>query len=379
MAAATILIVDDDLDTLKLVGMMLERKGYEIIAAANGRKALELVAKSLPDLILLDIMMPEMDGYEVARRLRSNPKTEFIPIIMFTAKSQIDDRIEGLEAGADAYITKPTQPRELFAQVKAMLKRTPMRSAGPQVPVAEAGMVFGVLAAKGGVGTSTLAINLAIAMRQKTKESVILSDYRPGQGTVSLDLGSGNTDGMLRLLRGEEEITKRSLEGILLTHGSGIKTLLSSPDSVDAKYVTEVDKFLEITEQLRYLASHIVLDLGAALSPLASAVVHKCDHVVLCLEPSPNNVKQTRSLFQALVKEGVGEGRITSVLINRMRISIQLSWKQTEEQFEYPIATVFTPIPEMAYQASRTNTPLVLQDSTSLTSQQFQKLASILL
>lgn len=379
MTAETILIVDDDLDTLKLVGMMLERKGYKITAASNGKKALGLVAKSLPDLILLDIMMPEMDGYEVARRLRANPETEFIPIIMFTAKSQIDDRIEGLEAGADAYITKPTQPRELFAQVKAILKRTPMRAAGPQAPAAEAGMVFGVLAAKGGVGVSTLATNLAIAMSGQTKESVILSDYRPGQGTVGLDLGSGNTDGMLRLLRGETEITKQNLEGILLTHRSGIKTLLSSPDPADAKYVAEVDKFLEITEQLRYLAPYVVLDMGTALSPLPSAIVHKCDHIVLCMEPSPNNVRQTKSLFQALVAEGIGEGRITSVLINRMRISIQLSWKQTEEQFEYPIATVFTPIPEMAYQASRTNTPLMLQDSTSLTAQQFQKLASALL
>jgi DNA-binding response OmpR family regulator len=76
-----------------------------------------------PDLILLDIMMPEMDGYEVARKLRSDPSTNNIPIIMFTAKTQVDDKVEGFEAGADDYLTKPTQPRELFAHVKAVLAR----------------------------------------------------------------------------------------------------------------------------------------------------------------------------------------------------------------------------------------------------------------
>lgn len=379
MAGAKILIVDDDLDTLKLVGMMLERKGYEILAASDGKKALRLLRDTLPDLILLDIMMPEMDGYEVARRLRANPETDPIPIIMFTAKSQLDDRIEGLEAGADAYITKPTQPRELFAQVKAILKRSPKRAAASPSPAAKEGMVFGLLSAKGGIGVSTLATNLAIMLHKKSDESIILSDYRPGQGTLSLDLGSGNTDGMLRLLRGESEITHRSLEGILLTHSSGIKTLLSSPDPVDAKYVTEVDKYLEITNQLRYLATRVILDLGTSLTPLALAVAKKCDQLILCLEPSPSNVKQTKLLFQGLVAEGVGEGRIKNVLINRMRISLLMAWKKVEEEYGYPITTVFTPVPEMAYQSSNSNVPLVIRDPSSITSKQFEKLASVLL
>ncbi|MBT7782761.1 MAG: response regulator, partial [Anaerolineae bacterium] len=84
-----ILIIDDDLDTLRLVGLMLQKKGYEIAAANNGKQGLLKVAEDIPDLILLDVMMPEMDGYEVARRLRQDPQTENIPILMFTAKSQL--------------------------------------------------------------------------------------------------------------------------------------------------------------------------------------------------------------------------------------------------------------------------------------------------
>jgi DNA-binding response OmpR family regulator len=119
-----ILMVDDDVDTLRLVGLMLERQGYATCAAVDGTQGLSLAESEIPDLILLDVMMPDIDGYEVARRLRANPITADIPIIMFTAKSQVDDKVVGFEAGADAYLTKPTQPRELFAHMKAILSRS---------------------------------------------------------------------------------------------------------------------------------------------------------------------------------------------------------------------------------------------------------------
>lgn len=119
-----ILIIDDDLDTLRLVGLMLKRQGYEIITATNGKQGLEKTLEDKPQLILLDVMMPDMDGYEVARRLRENPITDGIPILMFTAKTQLDDKVAGFEVGVDDYLTKPTHPSELQAHVKALLSRS---------------------------------------------------------------------------------------------------------------------------------------------------------------------------------------------------------------------------------------------------------------
>jgi DNA-binding response OmpR family regulator len=123
--AEKILIVDDDIDTLKLVGLMLQKQGFQIIAATDGIQGLAQADAEDPDLILLDVMMPEMDGYEVAKRLRANPKTANTPILMFTAKTQLDDKVTGFEAGADDYLTKPTHPTELTAHVKALLARSP--------------------------------------------------------------------------------------------------------------------------------------------------------------------------------------------------------------------------------------------------------------
>jgi len=122
--AEKILIIDDDLDTANLVSMMFQRLGYKTATANDGLQGLVKMSEEIPDLILLDVMMPDMDGFEVARRLRNNPETTQIPILMFTAKSQVNDKITGFDAGADDYLTKPTHPSELQAHVKALLERS---------------------------------------------------------------------------------------------------------------------------------------------------------------------------------------------------------------------------------------------------------------
>jgi two-component system KDP operon response regulator KdpE len=116
-----LLLIDDSLDIQKLVSMFLERDGYEVIQAASGKDGLRQLAKSQPDLVLLDIMMPEIDGWETCRRIR---EVSNIPIIMLTARSQEKDVVRGLEMGADDYITKPFDPSELRARIHSLLRRT---------------------------------------------------------------------------------------------------------------------------------------------------------------------------------------------------------------------------------------------------------------
>lgn len=116
-----ILIVDDDPRLRDLVRIALERQGFATIAAADGRLALTHAAREAPDLVVLDVGLPEMDGFEVCRRLRSSSE---VPILFLTARDDEIDRIIGLELGADDYVTKPFSPRELVARVRAILKRS---------------------------------------------------------------------------------------------------------------------------------------------------------------------------------------------------------------------------------------------------------------
>ena len=384
--AEKILIVDDDLDTLRLVGLMLQRQGYEIVAASNGTQALNMAQSDHPDLILLDVMMPDMDGVEVTRQLRQNEHTRDVPIIMFTAKTQVEDKILGFEAGADDYLTKPTQPRELFAHVKAVLARTSKakKPAAPAAPVIQAaappsndqGYVIGVLGVRGGLGVSTLALNLGVALFQEYRKDVIVADYCPGHGTISLELGYDRPEGLGQLLQLKPtEISEQAVEHQLTPHASGVRVLLASSKPKDANFIQASSHFEAITRQLIHLGRYIVLDLGSSLTTMVEKVIALCNEIILVVEPVPQTLTQTKALIADLVEKGVVEDCISVVLVNRLRSGMHLSWSQVQDQLSRPIGVIFTPAPELAYQASINTTPMIVQQPDSLTTQQFAKLA----
>jgi len=123
MSKQKILLVDDEPDILEIIGFNLEREGYEVFTAPNGRKALELARKQKPDLVLLDVMMPEMDGMDACRELREDPNLKDTLIAFLTARNEDYSQIAGFDAGADDYISKPIKPRVLVSRVKALLRR----------------------------------------------------------------------------------------------------------------------------------------------------------------------------------------------------------------------------------------------------------------
>jgi DNA-binding response OmpR family regulator len=123
MNEATVLVIDDEADLVELVRYNLDKEGFRVIAASDGESGLEVARRRTPDLIVLDLMMPGMDGLSVCRALRADERTSRIPLIMLTARAAETDRVVGLEMGADDYVTKPFSPRELVARVKAVLRR----------------------------------------------------------------------------------------------------------------------------------------------------------------------------------------------------------------------------------------------------------------
>lgn len=116
-------MIDDEKDLIELVRYNLEKEGFEVQGALNGESGLAVAMQKMPDVVLVDLMLPGIDGLEVCRRLRSNTRTAAIPLIMLTAKTAESDRVVGLELGADDYVTKPFSPRELTARVRALLRR----------------------------------------------------------------------------------------------------------------------------------------------------------------------------------------------------------------------------------------------------------------
>jgi DNA-binding response OmpR family regulator len=118
-----VLVADDDQDILELVALRLESAGYDVVRAADGEEAVRIAAESKPDLAVLDVMMPRLDGYDVTRRIRADEATSRTPVILLTARVEDTDVARGLEAGADDYLKKPFNPQELRARVEAILGR----------------------------------------------------------------------------------------------------------------------------------------------------------------------------------------------------------------------------------------------------------------
>jgi DNA-binding response OmpR family regulator len=123
MAKNRIMIVEDEESLLKLESILLSAKGYSVTGVRDGKSALEEICSHKPDLVLLDIMLPLLDGFEVCRRIKENPETGMIPVVMLTARKNSQDRARGLEAGADAYITKPFKSVEVIETIESLLKR----------------------------------------------------------------------------------------------------------------------------------------------------------------------------------------------------------------------------------------------------------------
>jgi len=376
--AEKILIVDDDLETLRLVGLMLQRQGYEIAAANNGAQALQQAVVEKPDLILLDVMMPDMDGFEVTRRLRGEPDTANIPILMFTAKSQVEDKVIGYEAGVDDYLTKPTHPAELTAHVKALLTRA-TKGRAPAQP-ADRGHMVAFISAKGGTGISTLVLNVGISLHQKTKRDVILAEMRPGYGSWGPELGYVNPVGLKNLVQSKPgEITPEAIEKELVTNASGVRLLMSSYQLREIESTPLTAQYHAILSALSRMAPVVLVDLGANVFPGYDKLLETCDEAVIVVEPNPTTVTRTKTLLEELNTHGFGRSKlITLALVNRVRADIMLSWSQVQESLGLPVAVVVTPAPELAYQAALRFTPMILLQQDGLAAQQFGKLAELI-
>jgi CheY-like chemotaxis protein len=376
--AEKILIIDDDVDTLKLVGMMLQKQGYQIVAANNGPQGLTQAEAENPDLILLDVMMPEMDGYEVAKRLRANPLTTNTPILMFTAKTQLDDKVSGFEAGADDYLTKPTHPTELSAHVKALLARSLKgRTGTTPLPTEKRAYTIGVTAVRGGLGVTTVAVNLGDAIRQATKADVVVAELRPGVGTLGPDMGEETPTALRALITGKlSDMTRQNVKEQLFSHPTGLHLLPGSVQPKDSLLLNALQAFEALVNRLSYLGKYLVLDLGAGLTPLAQKLLPACDLIVVLVEPVGNSVVHAKAMLTDLAELGVPPQQTVAVVVNRIRSDTQLNWAQVQEQLGKAPVVAITPAPELLFLASRMKTTALAARPESLTAQQFTKLAA---
>jgi len=371
--AEKILVIDDDPETLKFLTLILSRMGYQVLTAKDGIQALDMAHSENPGLIVLDVMLPGLDGYEVARSLRRHPETALTPILMFTVKSLVEDKLAGYEAGVDIYLTKPVHPVELQANIKALLAQKKARTD----VLAKQGYVVGVLAPKGGLGVSTVALNLAIIYHQNHHAKVIAAEMRPGQGSWAQELNFANPVGLANLLRmNPTEITPSIVEEQLVSTLYGVRLLLASNTSKDVEYISALDQYESVVEQMTVLVPLVILDIGTNFHPAYDVLTELCNEIILVTEPQPVALKQARTLVDELRTRSFGSGRaLTVVTVNRTRAEITLPVSQIEQILKTPVALGFPPATELAYMAATRAAPMGLLQPEGIIAQQFSNLA----
>jgi pilus assembly protein CpaE len=369
---ARILVIDDDSHALRLIEFALTKAGHEVVTARRGEEGLQKAFQQPPNLAIIDLMMPQVDGYEVCRRLRQNERTADIPIIVFTARIQEIDRQTALEAGASEFLTKTATPDELVSKVESVLaSEVPM-------PRAEArpGQAIALFSLRGGVGVSSLAINLAVTLARQPKQKVALLDLCFLSSSVPLMLNVRPKLSLVELSRENTSISLDSLEKYMIAHSSGVKVLpvtlsLTRTAPISAK---TVERVLSV---LKSGFNYVIIDTLSFLDDMTLAALIHSDQIILVLVPEVASIQTANVTLQALRSLGLSEEAIVPI-VNHTFAKGGLSLGTIQSALKQPIKAVFPHEPEMLIQAINSGTPLVLSQPSSAMATAIQKLASVL-
>ena len=305
--AAKILVVDDDPNVQRLLSYTLKQEGYEVVVASDGVEGFRLWGVEDPALILLDVMLPKLDGYQVAAKVRAEETDAHVPIIMLTAEAEVEQKIRGLRAGADDYLVKPFHPAELLARIKSLLARfAPKDLLVGRPPL---GRVLAFYGAKGGVGTTTIAINVAIALQRELGRRVCLVDanLQFGDHRVFMDLGLDRKS--IVDVVNAPTIDADLLRGVLVEHDSKIDLLLAPPTPEMAELVTK-EHLTQIIDVLRGVYDYVVVDLDKRLDDMNLGVFDAAEHVFVVLTADLSCLKNVRLVLETLGHIGYEAERV---------------------------------------------------------------------
>jgi DNA-binding response OmpR family regulator len=369
---AKILVADDDLMLQRLISNTLRLEHHEIIVAGNGQQALEMARTEKPDLVILDVMMPGLNGFDVCIALRKDPVTATLPVIMLSGLGQVQEKIMGLKAGADEYLTKPIDPRELLTRVEMLLARHQILR---QSAAVKAGRVYSIIGAKGGVGVTTLAVNLAAHMAKPGKD-VILLEFRPDFGTVTVQLN----------LRPEHSLAAlRELEPVAITEQ--VVTRLLQPTPINVRVLCGPQKAADfggftaahagaLLSRLTALADYVIVDLPPAADAATETIIKSSDQIIVVLEPEITCVAAAvQRVTQISGYSNTLEARLVGV--NRQG-AMQLSVREIENRLNGALANMIPPVADVIGVAVQYGAPLVIMQPAHIFAEHIHEIAELL-
>jgi pilus assembly protein CpaE len=321
MAATKVLVVDDDLNIQRVLVFTLKQEGFEVHVASDGQAGVEMAASVDPDLILMDVAMPKLDGYGATQRIRAaEAGGKHVPIIMLTAEADVEQRVKGLRAGADDDIVKPFHPLELIARIKALLARSGRgQAAKPTADKVRLGRLCCFYGAKGGVGTTTMAINTAIALAGRLKREVALLDanLQFGDMRVFMDLGLDSSSIVNAI--SEPDLDAELLKRLMVTHHSGVELLLAPPNPESADLVAERQRsdprtLSTILALMRKAYDYTLVDMAKQIDDFNLQLFDEADLIFVVMTADLSCLKNVRLVLETMDSLGYERGKVQLVL-----------------------------------------------------------------
>lgn len=407
--AYTILAIDDHPETLDIIVTTLRSSGYQVVGSRSPVKGLAIVEKVNPDLILVDMNMPQMDGLEVCRRIRANPKFTAVPIIMFTAEGEAYQKMAGFEAGADDYLTKPTEPQEMILRIETMLEsvgkpplgeeaapppdavsaaepdpipdtldellaETPTESQ-PTIAFPLQDTTIAVLGVRGGAGTTTVAINLAVTMAHMGTPTTLV-DMDMAQGHVALYLNLHIPNGGLNALaQTSEQALRDRLQSHLAHLGDNLKLLLSQPNLDESAAAPSTPQISGLLELLAQPGQCVIVDMGRGISERTRLVLDRADHVLVCIPPERVALTAAKS-FLTHLKGSLFPHTSLDVVIVSTGSGVSLPREAIQGFLGHPLLGIVYIDSKLIARAANKGVPLVEADPDGGAATFFRQLAN---
>ncbi|MEM7333313.1 MAG: response regulator [Chloroflexota bacterium] len=371
-----ILLIDDDRIIRKLVENSLTSLGYTVTTAESGAEGLKIVKDVNPDIIVTDKMMPGIDGFEVTRRLRREPKFANTPIIVLTGESDLEDKLGAFEAGADDYLSKPFEQKELAARITALLRRSEaLKAAQNQIEENKnKAHIIAVHTLRGGIGSSSIAVNLAMALQNLWNMPTLLADLVMGTGQLALMLNKTLTTSWANLESiPPEELDLPSVAKIISKHPSNLHFIGAPNDPIIAERVSG-ETINAAISLIRPRYQYIVADLPHNFSNATLELLDIADQIFLVLAPDMASIRAASTALNVYKELGYDPEKIKIVLNNTFEFGA-IPTKKIVTALKHGVILELPYAPKQFLNGINRGTTIIESDPEGKISTQFELLA----
>jgi pilus assembly protein CpaE len=347
-----VLLIDDEQFYFKLIQKKAKESDYELDYAKSSSEGLAKISSFDPELLIVDLMLPDMDGFQILERLKRDPKFSSIPVIVITAKDELDQKLKAFELGADDYLVKPFQPEELVARMGILARRG--RAARAQSKAAEKAKnasLHVVHTLRGGLGCSSIVVNLGLAFQKLWGKSVLLVDGVLTAGQIALMLDAKPTATWENLVG----ITDETLDDVVVSemmceHKSGIRYLASPryPIAADT-FSTEILNLF--VDRLKAENDFIVADVSHDFSDMTINMLSMSDSILLVMAPEIASLRSTMGALEIYDRLGISVDKV-KIILNNNSSNPAIKQTQLEKVLKRPVDFV------LPYEAGEVNKAL---------------------